>query len=205
MNTFQYNSNMAKKTEAASMIVQSGEPVLHMHAKPVLLKQIGSKELNKVLSDMNQAVEYESDGVAIAAPQIGIPLRIFIISKKAFLVDDVKKNGEEKDIPVRIPKNNLVFINPEITKLSRKKVKVPEGCLSVRWLYGNTIRHEKATVRAYDEHGKRFTYGGSGLIAQIFQHETDHLNGILFVDHATDIEELTAEQIEDIQKKNSKR
>ena len=60
------------------------------------------------------------------------------------------------------------------------------------------MRHEKATLRAYDENGKAFTYGGSGLIAQIFQHETDHLNGTLFVDHATDIETLTTEQIAEI-------
>jgi peptide deformylase len=100
----------------------------------------------------------------------------------------------------------MIAINPEIIKHSRKKVKVPEGCLSVRWLYGNTIRSEKALLRAYDENGKLFTYGGSGLVAQIFQHETDHLNGILFIDHATEIEELSPEEIAKIQaeaKKNS--
>jgi peptide deformylase len=77
----------------------------------------------------------------------------------------------------------------------------------VRWLYGNTIRSEKALLRAYDENGKLFTYGGSGLVAQIFQHETDHLNGILFIDHATEIEALSPEEIAKIQaeaKKNSR-
>lgn len=90
----------------------------------------------------------------------------------------------------------MVFINPEITKLSRKKIWVPEGCLSVRWLYGETSRADKATIRAYDEHGKLFTRGGSGLMAQIFQHETDHLNGILFIDHARNVEKITKEEME---------
>jgi peptide deformylase len=59
----------------------------------------------------------------------------------------------------------------------------------VRWLYGKTYRSKKATVEAYDENGRKFKMGGSGLLAQIFQHETDHLNGILFIDHAKDVKE----------------
>ena len=84
---------------------------------------------------------------------------------------------------------DLIFINPKITKLSQKKGWVPEGCLSVRWLYGKTLRSQKASIEAYDEHGKKFIRGASGLLAQIFQHETDHLDGILFIDHAKDIKE----------------
>ena len=83
----------------------------------------------------------------------------------------------------------MVFINPKISKLSREKEWLPEGCLSVRWLYGNTLRSKKATVTAYDENGKKFTRGASGLLAQIFQHETDHLKGVLFIDKAKNIKE----------------
>lgn len=174
-------------------------------AKPVPLAEIGSKKLQHVLTNMKAALEAEADGVAIAAPQIGVPLRIFIVSRRAFVIANDEKAKNEKTSAL-VPEKDLVCINPEITKLSKKKVKVPEGCLSVRWKYGTTVRHEKAAIRAYDEHGKRFTYGGSGLIAQIFQHENDHLNGILFVDHATDIEELTPKQVEEMHaqaKKNS--
>ena len=103
-----------------------------------------------------------------------------------------------------MPERNMVVINPKMTKLSKKKVKVPEGCLSCRWLYGDTIRHEKAAIRAHDEHGKAFTYGGAALIAQIFQHECDHLNGILFVDHATNIEEMTPEAIAEVEAKSKR-
>jgi len=65
-----------------------------------------------------------------------------------------------------------------------------EGCLSVRGKYGKVKRSEKTTMTALDESGKKFRYGGSGLISQIFQHETDHLDGILFTDKATDIENI---------------
>lgn len=72
---------------------------------------------------------------------------------------------------------------------------MPEGCLSIRWLYGNTVRSTKATIKAYDERGKIFTRGGSGLLAQIFQHETDHLNGVLFIDTAEDIEDIPPDSL----------
>ena len=181
-------------------IVQDGNPVLRAVARPVAQNEFGSKELRAIIDDMNRALEREYDGVAIAAPQIGVSLRIFIVSRKAFALDDDAKDGvlHSENMPVK----NMVCINPEIIKTSRRKVKVPEGCLSVRWYYGNTLRHEKAMIRAYDENGKMFTYGGSGLIAQIFQHETDHLNGTLFIDHATDIEQLSAEEVAKIEAKN---
>lgn len=183
-----------------SEIVQSGSPVLNAHAKIVPLKDIGSPEIKKILGAMQNALDKEPDGVAIAAPQIGVSLRIFIVSRRAFLVDAESKSGKEaKDIVKNAA--NMVVINPEITRLSRKRVEVPEGCLSVRWYYGNTLRHEKATIRALDENGKPFTYGGSGLIAQIFQHETDHLNGILFIDHATQIEKLSTEEVAEVEKR----
>lgn len=187
---------MAKQPQVP--IVQDGDPVLRAIAKPVPLKDITSKEIADVIARMNKALDREADGVAIAAPQIGVSLRIFIVSRKAFAIEEDKETGE-KSIKKVVPEKNMVVINPEIIKLSKKKVKVPEGCLSVRWLYGDTNRHEKVTIRGYDENGKVFTYGGSELIAQIFQHENDHLNGILFIDHAKNIEELTPEQIAEIE------
>jgi peptide deformylase len=79
-----------------------------------------------------------------------------------------------------------------------------EGCLSVRWLYGKTKRSVSATVEAYDLQGNKFTYGGSGLIAHIFQHEIDHLDGILFIDHGFDFEELSEEEVKKVLKKKAK-
>ncbi len=163
-------------------IVQKGDPVLRQLAKPVNTKDFGGAKLKKVLTDMGKAMAKETDGVAIAAPQIGVSLRIFLVSGKVY------KKGDVDQLPA-----DKVFINPKFTKISRKKVIRDEGCLSVRPWYGKTKRAEKATVEAYDENGKKFTASGSGLLAQIFQHETDHLNGILFDDHATELRQMAQE------------
>lgn len=179
-------------------ILQKDAPVLRGIAEPVNQKDFGSPRLKKILVDMASSLEKEEDGVAIAAPQIGVPLRIFIVSHRAFdIEDDEHFHNQEENIGSlnkQTKHSNMVFINPEIIKLSRKKRWVPEGCLSVRWLYGEVSRADKATIRAYDEKGKVFTRGGSGLMAQIFQHETDHLNGTLFIDTARNLEKITAEE-----------
>jgi len=167
-------------------IVQKEDKVLRKNAKEIPIAEIKTPKIQKILKEMSVALFSQDDGVAIAAPQIGYSLRIFVVSGKIFDKDFL--SGKEKPDPKKEYKD-LVFINPVISKLSREKVWVPEGCLSVRWLYGKTHRSAKATVTAYDENGKKFARGGSGLLAQIFQHETDHLKGILFIDHAEDIKE----------------
>ena len=170
-------------------IIQKEDRVLHQKAKEILISDIKTLKIKKILKEMSQALKSQSDGVAIAAPQIGYSLSIFVVSGKIFHKDYVKGDKEfEKVSGKEIPKD-LVFINPKISKLSREKEWVPEGCLSVRWLYGKTYRSKKALITAYDENGKKFQRGASGLLAQIFQHETDHLKGILFIDHAKDIKE----------------
>ncbi len=172
-----------KKT---SKILQKDAPVLRKKALRVPLEDIQSSEIQSIIERMKKAVRAEDDGVAIAAPQIGESLRIFVVAGRALAVKDKEKDPSvnELDYP------DLVFINPEITKLSKKKRKMDEGCLSVRWLYGKVRRSERASVKAYDETGKKVERGASGLLAQIFQHEVDHLDGILFIDKATDLEEL---------------
>ena len=78
---------------------------------------------------------------------------------------------------------------------------MPEGCLSVRWLYGEVKRSTNATILAYDEKGEKFTRGAGGLLAQIFQHETDHLDGILFTDKARNLEEMSPESVNQASKR----
>jgi peptide deformylase len=92
-------------------------------------------------------------------------------------------------------KEDLVFINPEIIKKSKEVKEMEEGCLSVRWLYGKVKRSNKVTVKAIDQTGKEFVMGASSLLAQIFQHEIDHLDGILFTDKAKDLEEIKPKEI----------
>ena len=176
-----------------TIIVQKGETVLRETARNVKPDEIVSKKIQKIISDMKKALLSQEDGVAIAAPQIGVPLRIFVVSKKVEIIMKGLDTAKEKDLK-KI--NDSVYINPEIKKISRTKLRVDEGCLSVRYLYGKVERAEKATVEAYDETGKKFTRGGSGLLAQIFQHEIDHLNGILFIDKADDIVEILPQKNE---------
>jgi peptide deformylase len=173
------------------IIIQKGNETLRKIAQSVPVESITSPAIKKTLQDMKLALEKEGDGVAIAAPQIGASLRIFLVSPKGY-----KKYTPDKP---------LVFINPEIIKTSKKKSWVPEGCLSVRWWYGKTHRHTQATVRAYNERGELFEYGGSGLLAQIFQHEIDHLDGILFDDHAKGLHELDPEDLSEHQQNYEER
>lgn len=158
--------------------------ILRQEAKKVQKDEFGKSELKKILDDMKTAMNRESDGVAIAAPQIDIAKRIFIIKEEAY---KVRAGAEAKWKP-------LIFINPIITKTSKKMVEADEGCLSVRPLYGTTFRHTNITVEAYDFNGVKFNYGASGLIAHIIQHEIDHLDGILFIDHAENIQEIDLEK-----------
>ncbi len=180
-------------------IIQKENKVLRGVSEPVPINEIASSKIQNILMDMKEALESQEDGVAIAAPQINIPLRIFVISHRAFdihgeiLNEDESSPKEDNSSITKKQEEDLVFINPEIIKLSKKTKWLEEGCLSVRWLYGNVRRSTNATVRAYNEKGEQFTRGAGGLLAQIFQHEVDHLNGILFIDKAENIEEIAPE------------
>src|SRR3989344_4349868 len=168
-------------------IIQKENKVLRQIAKEVSVEAIKSRKIEILIRRMQKALNGEEDGVAIAAPQIGESLRIFIISKRIFEIIA----EEKKELPKKTEElEDLIFINPEILKTSKKKISVEEGCLSVRWLYGKVERSQKTLVKAYDQNGKPFTLGGSGLLSQVFQHEIDHLDGILFTDKAKDLKEI---------------
>ena len=173
-------------------IIQKENPLLREISLKVPEKDITSVKIAKILNEMKVALDSQEDGVAIAAPQIGYNVRIFIIAAR-FLPK--RKNIQATEVVTELEKEHLIFINPVITKLSRDKREMEEGCLSVRYLYGKVLRSQKATVVAYDENGNKFTKGVSGLVSQIFQHEIDHLDGILFIDTARSIEEVIPEQV----------
>lgn len=182
-------------------IVQKDNRILRKIAKEVPIEEISSRKINTIIRRMIKALDSQEDGVAIAAPQIGENLRIFVVSKKIFeIIDQEKAEKKSKIENINYPEKqkpeykDLVFINPEIIKISKKKFLTEEGCLSVRWLYGKVERAEKTLVRAYNEEGKQFTMGGSGLLSQAFQHEIDHLNGVLFIDKAKDLKEIPPEK-----------
>ena len=167
-------------------IVDRNNPILRAKAKALTAKDIKSPRVKKIIRDMKAALDKEEDGVAIAAPQIGESVRIFIISPKVF--DIVSRSSAKSKKKISLA--HVVCINPSIIKSSKQKMTVEEGCLSVRYLYGNVDRAEKVRIKATDEKGKTFEFGGAGLLAQIFQHEIDHLDGVLFTDKATDIHDI---------------
>lgn len=170
------------KAEKEIKIVQREAKVLHEKTRVVPVAEITSAKIKKVISDMKTALDATFDGVAIAAPQIGSPLRIFVVSGKIL----PRKNGKIQP--------DVAYINPVIKKLSSKKVTVEEGCLSVRWLYGKMKRAETATIEAYNESGHKVVKTGKELLAQVFQHETDHLDGKLFIEKAFDVYEAEPEE-----------
>ena len=167
-------------------ILQRDEPLLRQKALEIPIKEIGTTRVQKIIEKMKKALATQDDGVAIAAPQIGESVRIFVISGKVFAMEKNDENHSNY--------SDMVFVNPKIIKLSKEVGPMEEGCLSVRYLYGKVQRSKKAMVEAYDENGKKFKKGGSGILAQIFQHETDHLDGILFIDKAVDLQDLPPEK-----------
>jgi peptide deformylase len=143
-------------------IVKYGDKVLETAAEPVTTFD---GDLEKLVADMFETM-YAANGVGLAAPQIGISKRLCVI--------DIS-SGED-------PKSKLVLVNPVLLSAEGKVVQ-DEGCLSLPDFRAGTARPTRATVRAQDIHGNEFEMSGEGLLARAFCHETDHLNGTLFIHH----------------------
>lgn len=182
---------MTKSKEHKLEILQTGNPVLREVSSVIPATKMKTAEITKIISLLKKTIDNQSDAAAISAVQIGKPVRLFIISKKVFGTD----SEDPKDVKI---KKDMIFINPKIIKVSKTKQELEEGCLSVRYVYGKVIRPEKVAIEAYDENGIKFSRGFSGLLAQIIQHENDHLNGILFTDKATDLQKISHEEYEEL-------
>lgn len=164
-------------------IVEKGDPVLETPATEVAIVDISSPAVQSVIKDMKDTLSDISDGVGLAAPQIGVGMRIFIVSKRVLVRGKTKEELEAN------PVDDMVCINPKIIKYSKtKKWMDGEGCLSVRWYYGKVYRSTNVSLEYYDEFGKKHVRGAGGLLAHIFQHECDHLDGHLFIEKAKDVE-----------------
>ncbi len=143
--------------------------VLRQKAKKV--RRFGP-ELEKLAQDMIETMR-EAHGIGLAAPQVGLAIRMFV----AELPED-----EEDPQSGRV----YVLVNPKIIKASREEVEAEEGCLSIPGIYGDVWRAEEVVVRAQDTSGKEFRIRARGLLARVFQHEIDHLDGVLFPDRMED-------------------
>ena len=148
-------------------VVAYGHPVLKKVAKEI---DPSFPNLKEFITDMFDTM-YQSDGVGLAAPQVNVPLRIVVV-----------EFGSEED--EEAPKKLYTVINPEITRPSTETVLGTEGCLSVPGIVGEVERAESLTVKGLSRRGQPITIKAKGWLARIFQHEIDHLDGILFVDRA---------------------
>jgi peptide deformylase len=156
-------------------VARMGHPVLRERARPVDKSQLRDPLLQKLIDDMIDTM-HEYHGVGLAAPQIHEGLRLFV----ALLDDDPGSDSEA-----------VVVINPEITPNADDKVDGWEGCLSIPDIRGMVPRYTDITVKALDRHGRNVELVLKGFPARVAQHETDHLDGVLFFDRMASMQSLT--------------
>lgn len=163
-------------------------PVLPILKEPhILLRQPSRKlklpelpGLKKLAKDMLETMRATS-GIGLAAPQIGQSIRLAVIGAEAARLSNLKRGGD------------LVLINPVITRKSWRRVRMIEGCLSVPGKHGEIERHQKIYVKALDLEGKPLIFEARDYLAQVIQHEVDHLNGKLYIDRAKNVQEIKKE------------
>lgn len=156
-----------------------GNPILRQPAGRVALTDISSKEIQTLIQDMRHTLLAKKLGIALAAPQVGKSLAVVVI---AIRPSEYRPTIEPVD---------LVLINPDITQHIGRRKAMWEGCISSGRggkadLFGKTLRYTKVKVLYYDQAGKRHHATYEGLMAQVIQHEVDHLHGTLFVDRVKD-------------------
>ncbi len=157
-------------------VVKYGHPILRQ--KGARIDSI-TPELKRLIADMFETM-YATKGIGLAAQQIGKALQLTVIDVRGVTdrPSTLERDGKPADVDKFMP---LVLINPELKPLN-DAVLGPEGCLSFPELYGDVLRPESVEVNALDAKGKPIAFRCGGLLARAVQHETDHLNGILFID-----------------------
>ena len=149
-------------------ILETPDPLLRRKSSPV---EGVTPELRTLIDDIFETM-YAAPGIGLAAVQVGVPKRVLVI--------DLQEPEEEGGEPVRRP---LVFINPEIVEESDTLQTYNEGCLSVPEMYAEVDRPDRIRARWLDRDGKAHEEELDGMIAIVLQHEMDHLEGVLFIDH----------------------
>jgi peptide deformylase len=157
-----------KSSMAQREIVTLPQPVLRRKARKVT--DFGP-ELQGLIDDMVETMRV-APGVGLAAPQVGVSLRVIVV--------EYKEDEEDEETPPKL----YTLVNPEITRTSSGTVMGTEGCLSIPGILGDVERFEAVTVKALNRRGQPMTVKAKDWLARIFQHEIDHLDGIVFVDRA---------------------
>jgi peptide deformylase len=158
-------------------IVQDGHPTLRRVAKKVEMKELDDPLFQQLIDDMFETM-YAAPGVGLAAPQVNVSKRLFVMD----VHDDIHEPA--------------VVINPKIV-LAEDEEEMSEGCLSVVGMVGDIVRFKKVAVTGLDRNGDKIRIEGEGLLAQCLQHEIDHLNGVLYLDKAKNVRPVTKEEEEE--------
>jgi peptide deformylase len=145
-------------------------PVLRRKARKVT--EFGG-DLQTLIDDMVDTMR-DAPGVGLAAPQVGVPLQVIVVEYAE------KKDDEEKQVSPKL----YAVVNPEITRFSEDREIGTEGCLSIPGFVGDVERSLEVTIKGLNRRGKPVRIKAAGWLARIFQHEVDHLNGVLFIDRA---------------------
>lgn len=164
-------------------VARMGHPVLRAKAKPIDPADIRSPRIQGLIDDMFQTMR-EYQGVGLAAPQVHEGLRLFVAG-----FAPPRDADDEDDERERVPM--MALINPEISIVGSATEEDWEGCLSIPDIRGRVPRAKQIVVQAYDRRGKRIELRASGFTARVIQHETDHLDGVLFFDRMRDFRSLT--------------
>jgi peptide deformylase len=165
-------------------VARMGHPVLRAKAKPIDPAAIKSAEIQQLVDDMFETMR-EYQGVGLAAPQIHVGLRLFVAGFPPSRHGDDEDEEPQERVPL------MALINPEITPIGTLVEDDWEGCLSIPDIRGKVPRAREIQVRAYDRSGKRIEIRAKGFTARVIQHETDHLDGVLFFDRMKSFETLT--------------
>jgi peptide deformylase len=167
-------------------VARMGHPVLRAKARPLEAADIRSPRVQQLIDDVFETMR-EYQGVGLAAPQVHASIRLFVAGfpPKTRKDADADDEDDREEVPL------MVLINPEITPVGRETVEDWEGCLSIPDVRGRVPRSRQISVRAYDRTGKRIDMRVSGFTARVIQHETDHLDGVLFFDRMKSLESLT--------------
>ncbi len=168
-------------------IVLLPDPVLRRKARPVTKFD---SNLQTLIDDMVETMR-DAPGVGLAAPQVGISERLLVVE---YGEEEETEDGEI----IEYPKKLYVLINPEIVKTSEEKVMGVEGCLSIPGLVGEVERFEAIQIKALNRRGQPTKVKAEGWLARIFQHEIDHLDGIVYPDRATKVWKPQADEEEDM-------
>ena len=169
-------------------VARMGHPVLRARAKAVDPGDIKSPRFQQLIDDMFETMR-EYQGVGLAAPQVHVPFRLFVAGFSPEPGLDPEEDEEEDRDQERVPL--MALINPEITRVGSATDEDWEGCLSIPDIRGKVPRAREIQVKAYDRHGKRIDARFRGFTARVIQHETDHLDGVLFFDRMKSFETLT--------------